>query len=201
MSVRVLVDFGSPASYLAIAPACELEIRLGQAFEWLPYKGAPLPLARPDEPDTDRGTRHRRVRGQYLLADLRRYAEARGLDLGDIRRAIETEPAMLALSWLNRRAPDLARGFVVRAFDRIWREHAHADGNFVVSLLGAHAKGFEEYCRTEAPQDLQRVRTDAEAIGAWTSPVFVVGDEPFIGRQHLPIVEWLVTGQQGPPPI
>jgi 2-hydroxychromene-2-carboxylate isomerase len=45
------------------------------------------------------------------------------------------------------------------------------------------------------------VRAELEAAAVWNVPAFLVGGELFIGRKHLPMVEWLATGRTGPPPI
>jgi len=201
VNVRVLVDFASAASYLAIEPARALESRVGATFQWLPFHGPALTLTEPAEATTDRGTKHRRLRAQYIARDLQRYAEARGLHLTDVHRKVDAGPASLALLWLNRCAPERAGDFVERVFQRVWRHNEPADAAFLENALGEFGSGFRDYRAGDAARDLQRVRDEATEIGVWISPAFVVGDEPFIGRQHLPIVEWLLAGQKGPPPI
>jgi hypothetical protein len=37
--------------------------------------------------------------------------------------------------------------------------------------------------------------------GAFGVPAYLLHGEVFIGRQHLPMLEWLLTGQPGAPPI
>jgi 2-hydroxychromene-2-carboxylate isomerase len=100
--VRVAIDFASPAAYLAVEPTRALESRLGRAFEWLPFSVPPLPKPKPASPDEDRGTRHARIRAEYLARDLRRYAESRGLELGDLHREPDVSAACLGVLWLRR---------------------------------------------------------------------------------------------------
>ncbi|MFK7914903.1 MAG: hypothetical protein AB8B93_13380, partial [Pseudomonadales bacterium] len=38
------------------------------------------------------------------------------------------------------------------------------------------------------------------AAGIFGVPAYVVGEQWFFGREHLPTVSWLLQGQQGPAP-
>jgi 2-hydroxychromene-2-carboxylate isomerase len=37
--------------------------------------------------------------------------------------------------------------------------------------------------------------------GWFQAPGFVVEDEVFYGRQHLPMIRWILEGRSGPVPI
>jgi len=199
-SVRVAIDFKSPASYLAIAPARALESRLGRPFEWLPLDVPGLAF-HPVVGNEDRGARHRRIRAEYLANDLRRYAASRGLELGDLYRKPDTVPASLGLLWLGARSPALASDYVTRAFDRIWRESAPADLAFVERSLGGDAAGFRAWADADGPKQLAELREELGPAAMWSTPTFLVAGDAFIGRAHLPMVEWLATGKAGPAPI
>ena len=198
--VRVAIDFKHPAAYLAVAPARALEARLGRPFEWLPLD-VPALIEHPKSANEDRGARHRRIRNEYLVNDLRRYAESRGLSLGDPYRRIDTTAASLGLLWLRRRPPVLASEYVTRVFDRIWAANAPAELPFVEQSLGAEASGFRAYADSDGPKELAAVREELLSHGAWNVPAFYVAGDVFLGRQHLPMVEWLATGRTGPAPI
>jgi 2-hydroxychromene-2-carboxylate isomerase len=145
--------------------------------------------------------RHRRIRAEYLARDLRRYAESRGLELGDVYREPDTEAASLGLLWLRRGAPALASDYVTRVFDRLWRENAAADLGFVERALAAAPAGFRGFAKGDGSRELAALRAELEAAGVWNVPAFLVHGDVFLGRQHLPMVEWLATGQTGVPPI
>jgi 2-hydroxychromene-2-carboxylate isomerase len=200
--VTVVVDFKSPAACLAVAPTRALESRLGQQFTWLPFTAPGIGRPKPAAPDEDRGARHRRVRTEYLASDLRRYAESRGLDLGDVYRERDVTLASLGLLWLRHRAPVLAGDYVARVFDHLWQANAGAaDLAFVETSLRDTAAGFREYTAHDGPPELATVREELQALGVWNVPAFLSHGEVFIGRQHLPMVEWLATGRAGPAPI
>ena len=37
--------------------------------------------------------------------------------------------------------------------------------------------------------------------GVFQTPAYLLGDEVFIGRQHLPLIRWRLEGERGPGPI
>jgi 2-hydroxychromene-2-carboxylate isomerase len=191
--VRVAVDFNCPASYLAVAPTRALEARLDTSFEWLPF--APVAKSRPRVvlSSDDRGARHSRMRAEYVANDLRRYAASRGLDLGEGSRSGDTTAASLGLLWLGSNAPAFAGEYVMRVFDRIWREGNDAGQAFVESCPGFDAQAFRRYVAAEGPAQLEATRVQLAAEHVWNVPAYLVGGELFIGRQHLPMVERLAA--------
>ncbi|MFI5315683.1 MAG: DsbA family protein [Myxococcota bacterium] len=199
--IRVAIDFASPAAYLALEPTRALESRLGRPFDWLPFGVPPLSAPKPSSAHDDRGARHRRIRAEYLARDLRRYAESRGLELGDLYREPDTTQASLGLLWLHRRAPARASDYAARVFERIWRENGSAGAAFVEKTLAGESAGFRAYAAGDGPAELAAVRSELEAAAVWSVPAFLVRGELFLGRQHLPMVEWLATGESGPAPI
>lgn len=38
-------------------------------------------------------------------------------------------------------------------------------------------------------------------MGVFDVPAYLVEDDLFLGRQHLPMIRWLLTGRRGPAPI
>jgi 2-hydroxychromene-2-carboxylate isomerase len=199
--IRVAIDFKSPTSYLAIAPSRALETRLGLAFDWLPVSVPALARPKSQAASEDRGVRHRRIRAAYVANDLRRYAAARGLELGDVYREPDTTAASLGLLWLRRQAPTRASEYVGRVFDRVWRANADADVGFIEETLAEEADGFRAYAAGDGPRELESVRAELADTGVWNTPAYLVAGDLFIGRQHLPMVEWLAGGRTGAPPI
>ena len=90
---------------------------------------------------------------------------------------------------------------MTRVFDRVWRDGAEADLGFVEAALAERANGFRAYAAGEGPRALESLRAELAAAGVWNTPAYLVAGELFIGRQHLPMVEWLARGRAGAPPI
>ncbi|HTO08509.1 MAG TPA: DsbA family protein [Myxococcota bacterium] len=193
--VTVCVDFKSPHAWLAIAPTRALEARLGERFDWRPRSVLPLPRPAPLGPHATRGERHRAVRAAYWERDLARYAESQGLHLRDPYREVDAVRPSLALLFLRERAPERAGELVAGAFEAIWQHDA------AQAPLESLGPGFEDWARKDGPEALAANEAELEELGVWNVPAYLVGGELFMGRQHLPMVEWLVRGRAGPAPI
>ena len=55
-----------------------------------------------------------------------------------------------------------------------------------------------ERARTSCERDRPRRLRGA---GIFDVPAYVVEGEIYFGRQHLPMVRWMLTGKRGEPPI
>lgn len=203
--LSVCVDFRRPGAYLALGPTCALADELGVEVDWLPCVVAPLSPPKPAAPDDDRGTRHRRARALYAERDLVRYAADRDLVLGDLYRAPDPSFAALGLLWVKARDAEAVRGYLERVFERYWRELLRLDAPSeiagVLAELGVPTAGFDAWARGPGRPDLEALQAGLRAAGVFDVPAYVVGEEVFLGRQHLPMIRWLLTGRTGPKPI
>jgi 2-hydroxychromene-2-carboxylate isomerase len=205
-SLTVAVDFKQPQSYLAVQPTIDLAEELGVEVDWLPAQVPPLATPSAPSASDDRGARHLRLRAHYFEQDLHRYAEARGLSLCDVHRTPDSSLAAKGLLWAKQCAasagPDPVQGYVARIFERYWRgeldlEDRAAIGG-VLDEVGLDGAAFDpEAMQADFDRSQQRLR-DAGVIGA---PAYLVEDDLFIGRQHLPMVRWLLAGKPGSGPI
>ncbi len=204
-ALPVAIDFKSPHAYLAIAPTCALADALGIAVAWEPFLVAPARKRRPAAPDDDRGTRHRRLRAQYVVRDLLRYAAARGLELRGLERETDSTLAALGLLWVTRARPALGRAYVERVFDRYWQETLEIESasalHDMLRELGAPTSGFERFAGREGRATLERVQAELREAGVFDVPAYRVEGDVFHGRQHLPMIRWLLSGRAGEPPL
>lgn len=200
-TLQVCIDFKSPHSYLAVAPTLALAARLGVAIDWQP-KLTPA-LKRPDllgsgaagaaGADEDRGTRHRRLRAAYLAADLARYAPH---PLGDVHANFDASIAAMGILWLRERAPARVDDYVRRTFARYWRDGLAIDLEGVHRVMadaGIAAAGFADYVGGSGSAALRACEHDLGSQGVVGTPTYLLADEPFLGRQHLPLLEARLT--------
>jgi len=203
--LAVCVDFRNPHAWLAVEPTRALEARLGAAFDWLPLAVPPLLRPTPECDGDDRAARHRRFRARYFENDLRRYAEARGLGPGDPYHAPDTGLAALALLYVRAKAPQRGGVFAERVFALVWQLAVDVAEPEAVDAALTHAgvdpRGFRDFAAGDGPRQLAALQAELEALGLYTVPAYLIGGEPFLGRQHLPMIEWLLTGRAGLPPI
>ncbi len=203
----VAIDFKQPQSYLAKGPTAKLAAAHGIEIDWQPMTARPLQDPPEETIGDDRGARHRRFRARYFERDLRRYAEAQGLVLGDIHRWPDSSVAGMGLLWAKRHAAGagdakVVDAYVHRVFDGYWGGGLALDDagaiRAVLDAVGAPAAAFDPASlRAEYESVLEHWRV----AGLVEAPAYVLGEEIFIGRAHLPMIEWLITGKTGPPPV
>jgi 2-hydroxychromene-2-carboxylate isomerase len=191
------IDFKNPYAYLALAPTCALADELGIANDW-----RPMALSQGNTPPAtndanDRGSRHRRIRADYIDRDVLRYAADRGLGLRGLHRETDSTVAAIGLLWAKRQEPSLARAYVHRVFERYWREalnleDEHAIGA-VLSEVGAPVAGFAAYVKGEGRADLARIQSELREAGVFEVPSYLVNGEVYLGRQHLPLIRSMLA--------
>jgi 2-hydroxychromene-2-carboxylate isomerase len=190
-------DFKSPQSYLALAPAQSIK-EDGIELEWHPFDSTPLKQPAAFVDGEDRGTRHHRMRGEYIAVDIHRYAPH---ELKDIYRHTDCAFANMGLLWLRYNHPKLIDGYVARVFDRLWRDNAEIESaqaigqvlaELVVNTDLADADAFHTewltYIEGKGRDDWQQAKTFARNSSVNSAPTFMIGSEPFQGRAQLPLV-------------
>jgi 2-hydroxychromene-2-carboxylate isomerase len=201
----VYIDFKNPKAYLALRPTFALEDELGIAFDWCPVPVSAMSPPQPERPDEDRGARHRRIRARYYERDLRRYASVYGIELGDLYRSPDVTVASVGLSWVKERAPRSVRAYIDAVFAHFWAQKLALDDARAIEALigeiGADTSGFQAYASREGRTSFERTAAALREAGIFDVPAYVVEREIFFGRQHLPMVRWLLTGKAGEPPI
>jgi 2-hydroxychromene-2-carboxylate isomerase len=188
------IDFKSPQAYLAIAPTCAMADELGIEIDWLPMITSP---ASAPPTGNDRGSRHRRIRADYLERDVSRYAADRGLVLPGLHPHNDSTVAAIGLLWTKRHGPSLARAYVERVFERYGREMLDlADENAIRGVLtevGAPLSGFEAFAKDEGRAELARIQTELRDAGVFDVPTYLLNNEVYLGRQHLPLIRSMLS--------
>jgi 2-hydroxychromene-2-carboxylate isomerase len=204
-ALRVALDLRHPLAYLALRPALDFARELAIEVDWLPFAGEALRAPSAPGPDDDRGLRHRRHRARMIAREIAVYAGAQGVVLREPYRSGPSDAAQLAWLWVRARAPGSLPTFLEELFRRYWALELDAnDRSGAVELLRRlelHPAEFESWAADEGPREMQRVAGALREAGVQLSPTYLVGDEHFVGRQHLPMIRWILEGRTGPPPI
>jgi 2-hydroxychromene-2-carboxylate isomerase len=203
--LTVALDLRDPYAYLALGPAMAFGRELGQPINWLPVAGQPLQPPSAPGPADDRGIRHRRHRAHMLAREIAIYAEAQGLDLREPYRNASAEPARLAWLWVRARAEGALESFLTESFARYWRNdldpsnvEAMAE---VVASVDADPAGYLAWSEASGRETLAQLDATLAEAGLISSPSYLAANELFRGRQHLPMIRWLLGGRVGPVPI
>lgn len=182
------IDFKSPASYLAIKPVLALATRHAITVQWHPFR-----TFERDVPEvTDNASvaqTHRRVRAASRRTIHQKYAAHQGIDLQFPDPAGNTDLALGALALIN--GDPLP--FIQAAFEAYWTRHADLNDPDIVAPLftdiGNKDLSFDQSAAIEA---LESAQEQAEERGVVEAPAFILQDQLFIGREHLPWIEELI---------
>ena len=203
--LTVVLDIRDPRAFLALAPAIAFGRELGVAINWLPLAAEPLRPPSAPGPDDDRGVRHRRHRAQMIAREIAVYAQSQGLTLEEPYRNSPADAAHQAWLWMRAQARQGLEAFLLELFRRYWALELDASDPQavakVISACGEDGDGFVAWARAEGAAALTRVAADLAAAGVFGVPAYLACDQVFLGRQHLPMIRWLLEGEQGPVPI
>jgi 2-hydroxychromene-2-carboxylate isomerase len=187
-SLDICIDFKCPRSFLSLAPSLALAAELECPIEWYPGQSTPL-RAHTGPGDGSRSSRHRHFRAEYTARDIARYAPQ---ELADIYANFDSAPASLGLLWIQQAAPALANRYVVAVFDQYWRRQLAIDSIAAVEQIlqefGLPVDDFRGFVEREGSAALQGSKQRWSERAVIGTPTYLLGEEPFLGRQHLPLL-------------
>ena len=184
-------DFNSAHSYLALESIKAVK-KEGISIEWKPFQSKPLKAPDKELPEEDRGTKHRRIRGEYIANDIQRYAPH---ELKDIYREKDSQFADMGLLWLQKEFKadtDVIDSYVERIFHHIWKDsrslNTANDIEKILIELGLSVEDWNEYSDDLGLKHLKEVSSKIDPKSINVTPVFFIGTEPFQGHSQLPLI-------------
>ncbi len=203
--LSVLLDLRYPFAYLALHPAIAFAESRAIEINWLPITVPCLKPPTAERPGDGRGIRHRRHRAHAVAREIEIYAQTQGLTLREYYRNEAVEAANLGWLWLRDRFPGRLQPYLVELFRAYWsRELDAANAKQIVALidsLGADGAAFFSWSGSDGPAVAAAVAKELQDQGLFQAPAYVFEDEVFYGRQHLPMIGWILDGRSGPIPI
>jgi 2-hydroxychromene-2-carboxylate isomerase len=209
-TLRVLLDLRHPLAFLALQPAIAFaeslaEGALGVETDWLPLSVPPIQPPSAAKEGDDRGIRHRRYRARFLAREIATYAAAQDVVLREPYRNGDVEAGNLGWLWVRERHRDRLHAYLSQLFRGYWSQELDASsGERIAALIDSmHAEGaaFLDWSVDEGPRAAAAQMTELRDQGLFQVPAFIVEDEVFYGRQHLPMIRWILEGRSGPIPI
>lgn len=199
-----ILDLRDPFSYLALGPAIELATQADSA-DWLPVRRHTLLPPSPPSMEDDRGIQHRRARAQMIAREIAIYAERQDITVGSPYRDGHADAAYTAWLWVRATAPDRLPTFLKAVFEAYWAEDLDPEeqGEIfrLVERLDLDGSQYREWASSQGATRLRTVESLLQEAGISQSPAYLVEDEIFYGRQHLPMIRWILEGRQGAGPI
>ena len=203
-TITVYTDFKSPYAYLAKDLAYELERDFPVRLRWLPYildipqylGSATVDAAGQVLEENRNAHQWRRVRYSYM--DCRRQARKRGLVIRGTQKIWDSRLAAAGMLFALRSGDDVFRRYQDIVFERFWRRELDIEQVSVIASvlakIGCDGAGFSGWVE-EGLAEVASIARDAEAIGVFGVPTFVVDGDIYWGREHLPdIREILAAG-------
>src|ERR1700722_17903414 len=191
--LRFYLDYKSPYAYLTKDPLYDLEREFGVSFTWLPIN-----LYIPDFLGTVEGRNaHQWRRVRYSYMDARRLANRRGLTVRGPQKLFDSSLAAIGMLFAQRH--DVFRKYNDLVFERFWKRALDIENReavrAVLSEAGAPAAGFFVFLDGDGRITHERIQRQAEEIGVFGVPTFVVDGEIFWGGDRL----WMVREKLGAP--
>ena len=203
-TVTVYTDFKSPYAYLAKDLAYELERDFPIRLRWLPYildipqylGSATVDAAGQVLEENRNAHQWRRVRYSYM--DCRRQARKRGLIIRGTQKIWDSRLAAAGMLFALRAGDDVFRRYQDIVFERFWRRELDIEQVPVIASvlaeIGCDAGGFPGWVE-EGLAEVACVARDAEAMGVFGVPTFVLDGDIYWGREHLPDIREILAAR------
>ncbi len=199
--VTVYSDYKSPYAYLAKDLVYALETECQAVIDWKPYildipqyLGSAKVNEAGDVLEENRNAHQwRRVRYSYM--DCRRQARKQGLIIRGTRKIWDSSLAAAGMLFALGQGPAVFRRYHDTVFERFWRRDLDIESipaiTAALQASGADAASFPS--RVDSGRaEVVRISQEAEAIGVFGVPGFIVNGELFWGREHLPDIRNLL---------
>ena len=205
----VYVDIKSPYAFVAIRPTLELETSLGTRFDWRPltldipsYLGSAKKEAGQVVESNRSEMQWRMVK--YGYKDARRYAERQGYILKGTEKIWDSSIANIGILWVVRQDRDLLKNYFEAVYPPFWRRELDIEEIQIVEKClekaGVESMGFHDFCLDEGRKIHDDLQLQLHPVGIFGVPTYVVGKTILFGREHLPLVRWLLNGSIGSAP-
>lgn len=194
----VYIDYKSPYAYLAKDPTYAIEDQLGIEIDWRPFTldiPSYLGSARLDK--KGRVVESQRSAEQwkgvkYAYHDVRRYGSLRGIVARGTTKIWDSSLAAIGMLWARQQGRALLRAYSGIVYEHFWkRELDIEDREAICKVLeesGAPVAAFFDFLEGEGHRELERINREAEEIGVFGVPTFVIDGELFWGGDRI----WMV---------
>ena len=206
--LAVYIDLKSPYAFIAIRPTRAMAARAGVPIDWRPFTlDIPSYLGSAKLDAKGKVVEQKRTATQwsgvkYAYRDARRYAALQDYTLRGTVKIWDSSLAGITMLFAKRRG-ELDR-FLDVAYPPFWRRDLDIEDPAVLEATLASAgiptAGFREFLDGEGREEHDRINEEAFAAGVFGVPTYLVADELWFGREHLPRVEWWLQGRRGPAP-
>ncbi len=131
-----------------------------------------------------------RIRAQYRHLDTRRYAQIRGIEL--LADPIGIDPTLAHLGLIVTTNHGVEPQYAQVVFGKFWKNELDLEcEDEIASVLRRVGVRNTDFLKEMQPQ-LSEIRERLLSQEVFSVPTFLVKDERFIGRQHIPMIRKLL---------
>ncbi len=205
----IYVDIKSPYAFIAMEPTLKLQEELGIDIDWRPLTldiPSYLGSARKEDGkvvESDR-TPEQWVRIKYAYKDARRYAERQGHMLKGTEKIWDSSIVNIGILWVMEQDPNRIGQYLRATFPAFWRRELNIEDISVVEDCLQKAEleinGFREYQAHEGRRKHDDLQEQLHPSGIYGVPTYVLNEEIFFGREHIPYIRWRLAGGDGAAP-
>ena len=205
----VYIDLKSPYAWIAIKPTREMAIAAGVEIDWRPftldipsYLGSAKLAKDGKKVESSSRTPQQWSGVKYAYRDARRYAMLTDKTLRGTVKIWDSSQAGIAMLWAKQRGA--FDRFVDIAYESFWKRELDIDDVEVLertlSAADIETAGFRDWLAGAGRVQHDEINNQAFDAGVYGVPTYLVDDEMWFGREHLPRVAWVLAGRQGPAP-
>lgn len=206
----VYVDIKSPYAFVAIRPTLALEAELGLQFDWRPLTlDIPSYLGSAEKKKgkvvASKGRSQRTWNAiRYSYRDARRYAERQGLILKGTEKIWDSSLPNIGILWVMQTARERLGDYFEAVYPPFWRRELDIEDIAVIEdclrQAGVEVEGFADFTTGDGRELHDELQPQFHPNGIYGVPTYVLGDEIFFGREHIPYLRWALSGKTGPAP-
>ena len=210
--MTIYVNFSELPSWLMLASLKRLCSEVRVELAWKPMLSSLGNVAgsnlKPGVDDPLEIYKARRAGARHKAAkrENERMCERLGIDPAQGEKKINPFYLSLGMAWLTNQGAELQQYFnyVEAAFSKAFRDGADVESVFGLKVVLKESEfrtaGLDYFLANEAP-DLDAAQEKIMESGVFNSPAFVIADEIFHGREHLPLIQWMLKRNRGIPPV
>ena len=190
--LKIYFDFKSPESYLAFHQTQKISLPDSTQIEWKPFltKNKKIPLTKEFE---TKGETHIRIREEHKKFVNLKYSKILNLPMVYPEENIQTDLALAVTSLFKKET----EAYMKLAFDCYWRENLNLNDQEVLENI--LAKTSLDINLLDNSNSLIDTLKDDSAIaknqGVISTPTYQIGEELFLGREHLPWIQRILEDQ------
>lgn len=211
----VCLDFSDAESYLALAATRQLVADFDLQVQWLPIKAGLQRVS--NQPPTEVGedpllaykARRAKARQAYAATELQRTCRLLDIPVSHGQPQTDTRLAALGLLYVNAEyvSAAAAAAYIETVYAGLFRHAAGGPAPITTLVSGALQAAalaeapFAAFVAAQGPQVLAELEDSLLALGLFASPGYLYQGQRFQGRQHLPLLRWMLQGATGIPPV